>query len=314
MNISRFRVTVQLFFFAVLTYGGRAGLRLGYALPCLSCPYVSACAGQCYLMALQNSIWGMEMPLAAVFTSRGFDALLMFLGFLLLTLMLSKIWCGWICPFGTLQECIASIRKKLGIRESQWSWLQTDRLKPVKYVFLALLLAIPLVIAHLGLHEDFSLPFCQICPAKPVMPLFAGKADYFSIDTTNSMTIFMTSLSMVLTAVFLVGIFFKDRFFCIFCPMLALISIFDRLGFIRFSKQIKTCSGCANCQRICPVDIRTVHMETLQPNVMSPECMACMKCAEVCPEDGTLTFSWLKLTLFSSSFSGAVRKLVKRRS
>jgi ferredoxin-type protein NapH len=314
MNISRFRVTVQFFFFAVLTYGGRAGLRLGYALPCLSCPYVSGCAGQCYLMALQNSIWGMEMPLAAVFTSRGFDALLMFLGFLLLTLMLGKIWCGWICPFGTLQEWIASIRKKLGIRESQWSWLQTDRLKPVKYVFLALLLVIPLVIAHLGLHEDFSLPFCQICPAKPVMPLFAGKADYFSIDTTNSITIFMTSLSMVLTAVFLVGIFFKDRFFCIFCPMLALISIFDRLGFIRFSKQIKTCSGCANCQRICPVDIRTVHMETLQPNVMSLECMACMKCAEFCPEDGTLTFSWLKLTLFSSSFSGAVRKLVNRRS
>ncbi|MGV8058810.1 MAG: 4Fe-4S binding protein [Smithellaceae bacterium] len=311
MNLSKLRVAVQLLSFTVLTYGGRFGLRLGYALPCFSCPYVSGCAGNCYLMALQGSIWGMAMPLAAIFTSRGGEALLMFSGFLLLTLVAGKIWCGWICPFGTLQDWIASIRKKLGIRESQWSWLQTDRLKPVKYVFLALLLVIPLVIAHMGLHDDFSLPFCQICPAKPVMPLFAGKADYFSIDTTNSITIFMTSLLMLLTAVFFVGMFFKDRFFCVFCPMLALIAIFDRLGFVRFSKQVKTCSGCANCQRICPVDIRTVHTETLQPNVMSPECMACMKCADVCPEDGTLSFKWFKWTLFTSSFVGAVRKLTK---
>lgn len=309
MNLSKLRTAVQLFSFAVLTYGGRWGLRVGYALPCFSCPYVGGCAGQCYLMALQNSIWGMEVPLAAIFTSRGFDALLMFSGFLLLVLLLGKLWCGWICPFGTLQDWIASIRRKLGIRESQWSWLLTDRLKMVKYVLLALLLVIPLLIANLGLHEDFNLPFCQICPAKPVMPLFAGKADYFSIDTTNSITIFMTGLAMVLTAVFLVGMFFKDRFFCIFCPLLALIAIFDRWGFVRFHKNVQACSGCANCQRICPMDIRTVHMEIIQKNVMAPECLACMKCAESCPEDGVLSFLWFKWTLFTSSFAGAIRKL-----
>ena len=314
MNITNLRAAFQLLFFVILIYGGRAGLRLGHFLPCFSCPYVSGCAGQCYLMALQNSFWGMEMPLAAIFTSRGLEALLVFTGFLLLTLLLGKIWCGWICPFGTLQDCIAAVRRKLGIRESQWSWVQTDRLKPVKYVFLALLLVIPLFIAHTGLHDDFTLPFCQICPAKPVLPLFAGNTGYFSVDTTNTITTFMTSLSMVLTALFLVGMFFKDRFFCVFCPLLALISIFDKFGLVRFSKNIKTCNGCANCQRICPVDIRSVHMETLQQNVMSPECLACMKCAEACPTDGTLSFQWFKWTLFTSSFAGAIRKLAGRRS
>jgi len=314
VNITNLRAAFQLLFFVVLIYGGRVGLRLGHFLPCFSCPYVSGCAGQCYLMALQNSFWGMEMPLAAIFTSRGLEALLVFTGFLLLTLLLGKIWCGWICPFGTLQDWIAAVRRKLGIRESQWSWVQTDRLKPVKYVFLALLLVIPLFIAHTGLHDDFTLPFCQICPAKPVLPLFAGNAGYFSVDTTNTITAFMTGLSMVLTALFLVGMFFKDRFFCIFCPLLALISIFDRIGFVRFSKNVKTCIGCANCQRICPVDIRSVHTETSKKNVMSPECLACMKCAESCPMDGTLSFQWLRWTLFTSSFAGAIRKLAGGRS
>jgi len=314
VNITNLRAAFQLLFFVVLIYGGRVGLRLGHFLPCFSCPYVSGCAGQCYLMALQNSFWGMEMPLAAIFTSRGLEALLVFTGFLLLTLLLGKIWCGWICPFGTLQDWIAAVRRKLGIRESQWSWVQTDRLKPVKYAFLALLLLIPLFIAHMGLHDDFTLPFCQICPAKPVLPLFAGNAGYFSVDTTNTITAFMTGLSMVLTALFLVGMFFKDRFFCIFCPLLALISIFDRIGFVRFSKNVKTCIGCANCQRICPVDIRSVHTETSKKNVMSPECLACMKCAESCPMDGTLSFQWLRWTLFTSSFAGAIRKLAGGRS
>lgn len=311
MNITNLRAAFQLLFFVVLIYGGRVGLRLGHFLPCFSCPYVSGCAGQCYLMALQNSFWGMEMPLAAIFTSRGLEALLVFTGFLLLTLLLGKIWCGWICPFGTLQDWIAAVRRKLGIRESQWSWVQTDRLKPVKYAFLILLLVIPLFIAHMGLHDDFTLPFCQICPAKPVLPLFAGNAGYFSVDTTNTITAFMTGLSMVLTALFLVGMFFKDRFFCIFCPLLALISIFDRICFVRFSKNVKTCIGCANCQRICPVDIRSVHRETSKQNVMSPECLACMKCAESCPTDGTLSFQWLRWTLFTSSFAGAIRKLAR---
>lgn len=301
MKLYQMRFVVQSISFAILTYGGRIGLQLGHFLPCFSCPYVGGCAGHCYLMALQGSIWGLQIPAALIISSSGLGALGMFIGFSLLVLLLSKSWCGWICPFGALQDGISFLRKKLGIRESQFSWGLMDKLKSIKYILLIILIVVPILIANVGLHPDFTLPFCQICPEKLLMPVFEWNFKYFAINTINPITIIMSLLSISLTAFFLVGMFFKDRFFCIFCPLLALMSAFDKIGFVRFNKKVDSCAGCGNCQRVCPVDIRRVHLEKEKENVLSPECMECFKCVEACPQDKTLSVKWLKWTLFSSS-------------
>ncbi len=301
MKIYRLRSLVQYISFLLLTYGGYLGLRLGHFFPCFSCPYVHGCPGHCYLMALQRSQWGFELSVKHFASVWGLRALGMFLGFFILTVVLYKAWCGWICPFGTLQDWITSLRKKLSIRESQFSWKLRDRLKPVKYVLLALLIIIPVLIANAGLHRDFGLPFCQICPAKPLMSLFEGNLKNLAIDITNPITTIMTLLSVVFAGGFLVGMFFKDRFFCIFCPMLALISLFDKFGFIRLKKRVDDCTGCGNCQRVCPVNIRQVHLEKEKEEVLTSDCILCLKCVEACPQDNALSVKFLKKTLFSSS-------------
>lgn len=311
MSLSRVRLLAQSLAFLILTWGGRFGLDLGHALPCLSCPYVNGCGGHCYLMALQGSFWGLQATLPALVGHRGLETLEMAALFILLAIPLSKLWCGWICPFGTLQDIVTRIRKSMGIAEARWSWAATDRLRLVKYVLLLLLLIIPLAVANLGLHGDYGLIFCQICPAKPLMPLFAGDTGHLAIDTTNGITTTMTTLSLLLTGLFLTGMFFKERFFCVFCPMLALLALLDRFGLVRFIKNVDACTGCGSCRRNCPVDIRTVRQELENRNVMSPECMACMTCAASCPHDGTLSFRWLRWRLFASSAAGALRGLVR---
>ncbi|MFH1440434.1 MAG: 4Fe-4S binding protein [Candidatus Omnitrophota bacterium] len=299
MKIARLRFLVQSLSFAVLTYGGGFGLRLGNFLPCFSCPYVGNCSGNCYLMALQGPHWGAEINFIQIISFWGLRALGIFAGFLLLTLLFSKTWCGWICPFGTLQDWISLLRKKFSIRESQFSWGLRDKLKPVKYILLFLLIIIPFLIANAGFHPDFRFPFCQICPAKPLMPVFKGNFGYFAIDMTNPITTIMTLLSIILASVILIGIIFKERFFCMICPLLALISLFDKIGFIQLRKKMDACIGCRNCQRVCPVDIRDVHLD--KENILTQDCILCLKCVESCPRDNALSLKFLNKTIFSSS-------------
>ncbi len=301
MKIFKLRFRIQLITFVILTYGGRIGLNFSHALPCFACPYVSGCAGHCYLMALQGSFWGFQIQLTQIFSVWGIRALGMLVLFIVLSLLLSKTWCGWICPFGTLQDWITSLRKKMGIRESRFSYRFRDRLKPVKYILLVLLIVIPVLIENAGMHSDYRLPFCQICPAKPIMPLFEGNFQYFSVDTTNTITIAMTMVSLILAAFFLVGMFFKDRFFCIFCPMLALLSLIEKAGFLKLKKNVDGCIGCGSCQRVCTMDIRAVHMERIKSDVQTQDCMLCMKCAESCSQDNVLYITFLGKRLFSSS-------------
>ncbi len=309
MSLFNLRSWIQGISFLILTYGGRFGLRLGHFLPCFACPYVGSCSGHCYLMALQGSIWGAQIPWAHLISVRGLRALGMFAGFSFLVIIFSKTWCGWICPFGTLQDWISWVRRKLAVREAEFSESFRNALKPVKYILLVLLIIIPMFIANAGLHPDFKLPFCQLCPAKPLMPVFEGNFQHFAIDTTNTITFVMSALSMLLTAGFLVGMMFKDRFFCIFCPLLALISLFDRFGLLQLKKNIRSCTGCAHCEQICPMDISDVHREEQKEPVISQDCTLCLKCAEHCPEDKTLSLEFMKKPLFSSS-----RKYVARHS
>jgi ferredoxin-type protein NapH len=178
----------------------------------------------------------------------------------------------------------------------------------VKFILLGLLIAIPLTIANFGLHPDWGLPFCQICPAKPLLPLFAGDFSHFSIDFTNFVTMVFTLLSMMVAGGLLAGMFFKERFFCMFCPMLALMHLFKAMSPVKFKKSVETCYSCGNCARLCPMDIRQVHLEKDKKDVLTQDCLACMRCVESCPGDNVLKFEWFNFNLFYSSKSYLAKK------
>lgn len=314
MTVTKLRLMIQHLMFLTLTYGGRVGIDLGHALPCFSCPFVSGCGGGCYLMALQGSWLGLQMSWANMMTAVGVHAL-GYLGlFFLLCIVLNKFWCGWICPFGLVQDWLTFLRKWLKLREARFAWLTRDRLKPIKYILLAYLLIVPLLIAHAGLHPDFSLPFCKICPAKPLMPLFAGNTRHLALDFTNTITLVFTILSVAIAGGMLVGIFFKERFFCYFCPMLVLIHIIRKISPIRFEKDVDGCVGCGNCHRMCPMDIRDVYEQKTHKDVISEDCVLCMTCTESCPGDNVLSVRFFKWRLFASSRHYVARHFLKRKT
>ncbi len=221
MNVSRLRLIFQITCFIILVYGGLLSVNLGNHLPTFACPYVHTRGGGCFLMSLQRML---ELPFGNYSGYWGLRIGMAFLTFFILFVIFNKAWCGWVCPMGFVQDLITILRKRLNIRKSVFSWNLHDRLKIVKYGFLGLMITLPIGIGNrfckgeCGVHPDLYNPFCQICPAKPLMPMFSGNFSYIGINFSNYVTIIMTSVSMIVLGIFLVGAFYKERFFVLIAP------------------------------------------------------------------------------------------------
>jgi polyferredoxin len=306
-QITTLRTTAQYISFIVFMYGGRFGIKLGQAVPCFACPYVRGCGGQCYLMGLQG-VFGVGMTFEAMRGAPLVTALGLLLVFIILVALLGKTWCGWICPFGLFQDWFSLLRRKLGVRERILTEKTKRVLAPVKYILLAYLVILPPLVTAKILHQDFNLPFCNICPGKALLPLFEGNPQYLALNFSNAVTLAFSAILLVVTGVMLIGMFFKDRFFCIFCPLLALIHLLKPVTVLRLWKNVDACTGCGNCRRVCLMDIAEVSAERSRTDVQTGECINCMRCAEACTSNGALRLKWLRFNLFSSSRLYAARK------
>jgi polyferredoxin len=251
-------------------------------------------------MGLQGFI-GFGMSLAALTGAMLFKSIGWLALFILLVILFGKTWCGWICPFGLIQDWLALLRKKLGIRERNFSARTRRVLAPVKYILLVYMITLPPLVTAGLLHTDFYLPFCNICPGKSLLPLFTGNFQYLSLNFSSLVSLVYSALLLVITGICLVGMFFKERFFCFFCPMLGLIHLLKPLNAMRLFKKVSACTGCGNCGKNCPMDIEEVRLERIKSDVQSGECIDCGRCTEACPSNSALSLKWFRFKLFSSS-------------
>ncbi|MDR1041303.1 MAG: 4Fe-4S binding protein [Deltaproteobacteria bacterium] len=310
MKITSLRLIVQHLAFLVSTYGGGRGISLGAYVPCLSCPFIYSCSGFCYLLIFQRTLGTLLTPV--IWLAGGdtgpldWDNFIGFwkglLIFSLLVILLGKSWCGWLCPFGLVQDWITRLRRLLRVRESELSLRAKERISLIKYALLLLLVvALPVAASTGALPQEFLLAFCGICPAKAVMPLFGGDAQYLALDYSSGAALGFSIALLLVTGAILVASFVKDRFFCMICPMLALINLYRRLYVMRLVKSPPSCRGCGNCRRTCSMDNDTVYRERETAYVYDADCMGCFKCSEGCPSDGSLSVKFGPFSLFRSS-------------
>ncbi|MCP4550202.1 MAG: 4Fe-4S binding protein [bacterium] len=310
-DIGRFRFWVQLLFFALLVYGGYLAINIGDQLPTFGCVFEEGRGGSCYLMGFQHQ---MATPWSRLFTGRGIGVLIGLLTFFGFFIIFNKAWCGYTCPLGTIQDWLTILRRRMGIRDSEYSAAVFKRLKIIKYVLLLLLILIPMAIGNsffgLGkLNHDFGVPFCMVCPGRTVMPLFIGDPSQLAIDFSSLTKMVFTTLGMLVTGVFFVGSFLKKRFFCLFCPMSAFHYIFHKAGLLRLIKDGSKCTKCGNCYRACDMGIRAIAEDLESRNIVKDDCMMCLKCIAVCPEDGCLKASWLGATVYEATAEGFYKRM-----
>lgn len=169
-------------------------------------------------------------------------------------------FCGWLCPFGALQELTSNVAKKLKVPQVKLPWGLHERLWPLKYII------------FLGL---FGLSFYSMALAETLSEVEPFK--------TAIILKFARQWPFVLFAVtLLVAGLFIERFYCRYlCPLGAALAIPGRIRMFEWLKRWPECgSPCQRCAKECPV--QAIHPEG-QINVN--ECIYCMHCQELYQDD-----------------------------
>lgn len=308
MRIKTFRRIFQHLSFVTLYFGSKFGLAFGGSIPCLPCPFVGQCAGVCYLRRFQSEA---AMSLGALFTASGYGALTGFLTFVLLIVIFGKSWCGWVCPFGLVQDWITGIREFFSIREARFSKRSDTILNYFKYFFLAWIV----VPAQFIENSDFFRPFCAVCPVRTLMPPFFNGFSFsnvWTINMTNGVTFMFSFLLMFITGSVIVGMFFKKRFFCYFCPIAAFMHILKPLTLLRLVKEPSACHGCGTCKRKCTMGIDNTYQARTVTAVQGDGCCGCFGCVDTC-SSGAIKIKFGPIPIYSSSRAHAASRPILQR-
>jgi ferredoxin-type protein NapH len=305
-DVNRLRFHVQWISFAALVWGARAAIDLSSSLPSFACPFTAGRGGTCYLFALQHQL---HMPWKDFLSGRGIGFAVGFATFLGLFVLLSKGWCGFVCPLGTLQDLATLLRAKLKIPYSSYSESALRRLSSVKWVLLAVVILVPLAMSNslLGLPKlgpEWSTAWCQLCPGRTILSLFGGEGIQWAVNFSSRTTAALTGIGLAITGVAVVGAFVKKRFFCLFCPMSALQHCFSRLGLLRLRKRGEGCTRCGDCHRACDMGIHEIADDVASRFIVTENCMLCLDCVAACPEEKVLEATFLGLPIYQSTPGG----------
>lgn len=310
-NLSVIRKIVQLLAFLFLVYGSvfvgfYSADKLSGAFPVLACAYDAKTADYCVLIPLQHQ-FGHRVGTALAAGMFSFSVILPVLTtlgtFFILFVLLNKAFCGWLCPLGFFQEVLGMIGQKLRLnRIVSLDDKLVDRIRPVKWLMLALLVVIFPLLSGLGFAgHELGNPFCNICPSRILTSLAAGQLNQLYIDTSSAGYMALSIIADTMFGLILVLSLTMRQPFCRICPMLALHALFRKVGLVRLTKKYTPrCDKCGLCSKACPMDIREIHTSK-EKDILFPDCTLCGRCVEFCPDKDVMAMKYAMIPIFASS-------------
>ncbi|MCE5187003.1 MAG: 4Fe-4S binding protein [Planctomycetaceae bacterium] len=185
--------------------------------------------------------------------------------------LLGSLICGWVCPFGFLQDLAARVpTPRLTIPR----WMGWGRY----VVLLGTVVAIPLFFG-----EGHALFICRICPAGGIEK---AVPDMVAAGITGQPIPWVNPIKGAIIVAFVASIFFTIRPWCrVLCPLGAIFAFFNR--FSVFSMQLNEghCTKCGRCSTLCSYGVEP-HLDPNGLNCI--RCLECTKCGPGALQSGTV--------------------------
>ncbi|MCX7026412.1 MAG: 4Fe-4S binding protein [Spirochaetes bacterium] len=179
-----------------------------------------------------------------------------------LGVVLSRFFCGWICAFGALQGVFGWFGRKI-FKKRFVVTPKVDRvLRWVKYPLLAGIV-----------FFTWNTGTLIISPYDPLAAYAHLSAGLGAVWAEFSMGFVLLVVTLALSTLY-------ERAFCKYlCPLGAVNAILGRIPLFRIKRESKTCISCSKCDYVCPMNIEVSTADTIS----SPECIGCLECVTACP-------------------------------
>jgi polyferredoxin len=261
---SRIRLYIQIFFFTLIAFIAvnksleEAGLA---AIPLLSTTSLHALCPFGGVVTLYNLF-----TVGTLIQKIYYSAIVLLALVLILTLFFGPVFCGWVCPLGSIQEWFGKLGRRIfKKRYNRFVPRKLDR--ALRYARFGVLIWVVFV------------------TARSATLLFANADPYNALFTFWTSEVALPAV--IILGVTLLGSLFIERPWCKYaCPYGAMLGVFNKFRIFKIKRSESTCVSCNKCTKACPMNIDVARKKT----VTDFQCISCFECTSqrACPVKNTV--------------------------
>lgn len=248
-----------------------------------------------FTLGLHQQAMGDALAMIQVMLSKAIFPLIPIASFLVVAALVGRSMCGWVCPFGLVQDLMGYVK----IKRLELSDRNHNRMINIKYLVLLVVLIVSGSVAAAvasGSGEgvkaalgDFAIaPLSALSPADTLFAVIpngvanlAGSVDSF-LSGVLAVRPLLWVRFVILGAVLAFAVYVPRSWCKYFCPHGALLAFLNRFSFLGLQREPLKCTkaGCSDCVQVCPMKVPILELPW--EKFTHPECIYCMKCVDAC--------------------------------